>query len=422
MELNKQVWSLQLLRYLIFTKGYLRVSFSVPNPQFKDDFWLVNAGEKYDVIHIGDGSDSHREFTRPQVRELYQRIHEMINSEQSGRLLDISFNGEASEYTVDNIDYIRLKPEGELSNKVAFVFPEMNKVIYDVDDPQLEKTRLEKEIMILSLAKSREKSAAKNVFKERMVKSFTIPAILCVVIFAAIHITASIMKTSTINTAIAFGAYYKAFVVILNQYWRLLSSGFVHISILHLLGNLMSLMALAYQMEKHYGFKKSIVILIVSIIMGNLVEFVGGPNKVCVGLSGGLYGYLAALTLVYLRNGYFKNPVFRREFINTMTINLMISFLPQVSWMAHLGGFIAGGFLAVMLDGKFTKGLRINVSICMLVLCLAIGYFGYTNSRHLDTFYYQTDCEVADVYKQIGLKKLAERIRTDTYEYYMERS
>ena len=74
-----------------------------------------------------------------------------------------------------------------------------------------------------------------------------------------------------------------------------------------------------------------------------------------------------------------------------------------------------------MLDGKFAKGLRINVSICMLVLCLAIGYFGYTNSR-LDTFYYQTDCEVADVYQQVGLEKLADRIRTDTYEYYMERS
>lgn len=420
MEVRKNVWCLQLLKYLVFTKGYLRVSVAFQNERKSDEFWLINASEKYQIIHLTDEEDSLRQRNCDRTVQTYSRISELLYEQPLTRMLDISVNENSTDYQSHGVRYMHLHPGCELQEDIAAIFPELSTVIYDVDDPQQELAKLERDIVIQAM-KRRHDSNPASPARQAMCKSFIIPAVICVVLFALVNLMAASHQTATVNTAIALGAYYKAFVTILHQYWRLLTSGFIHVSILHLLCNMVSLFSLAGAVEKRYGFRKSMVILLVSIIMGNLLEFVTGPNKVCVGLSGGLYGYLGALTVFYIKSGYFKDQVFRRNYLNTLYINVLISFMPNVSYISHLAGFVTGGFIAVLSDEKLARSLKINVAICSLLLAGSIGYLG-TKNNTLDTFYYQTDLDVAKVYENIGLKSLANKIVTQTYEYYRERS
>ncbi|MBO4219159.1 MAG: rhomboid family intramembrane serine protease [Erysipelotrichaceae bacterium] len=421
MEINKKVWSLQLLRYLVFTRGYLRVSMIFPSNAKPEDYWLVNASEEFQVIHINDDEDVIRRLNSNRNLQTYKRISELLRAQKPGKMLDISLNDQATSYSSDGIRYIRLYPGCELDEDIAKSFPQLSTVVYDVEDPQQELVNLEKDIVARSMKSRRNGGRIGPVLKEYLCKSFLIPATICIFICAAVNISAIQLNTPAVNTAIAFGAYYKAFITILNQYWRLLTSGFVHVSPLHLMCNMTSLFSLAGPMEKRYGFGRSMAILLLSVIMGNLLEFVGGPNKVCVGLSGGLYGFLGAMTVHYIRSGYFKDSYFRRSFFNTLYINVMISFLPNVSFMSHLAGFVTGGFLAVLCDSELARNLRINVAVCSLLLASAIGYVGITNNS-LNEFYYQTDRDVASVYRSFGFDSLADRIVRDTYKYYSERS
>ena len=421
MDLRINVWALQLLKYFVFTKGYLRVTVAFQRSGKSEEYWLVNPNQQYQVIHISNEPDSLRALAQKRTLQAFERIMELINAGKGSRLLDISLNEEASSYRSEGIEYIRLYPGAPIDEKLAELFPEMSSVIYDVEDPKSELVNLEKEIVLQSMQARRSARKAMSPLRFLLCRSFIIPAALCFIVWGAVNITSLTLNTSTTNTAIAFGAYYKAFLTILSQYWRLLTSGFVHVSLLHLLCNMTSLFSLAGPVEQQYGFRKSMMILLLSIVMGNLLEFVAGPNKVCVGLSGGLYGYLGALTVYYVRSGQFRNASFRRSFFNTLYINVMISFLTNVSYISHLAGFVTGGFAAVLCDGQLARSLKINVAVCCLLLAGAIGYLGY-NYSSLDAFYYQTDVEVAKVYSDLGFTKMARRIETETIKYYRERS
>ncbi|MCR5067099.1 MAG: rhomboid family intramembrane serine protease [Erysipelotrichaceae bacterium] len=419
MEVRTNIWALQLLKYFVFNQGYLRVTVAFQRTGQSEEYWLVNPKAQYQVIHISNEPDSLRALAQKRTLQAFERIMELINT-GSGRLLDISLNEEATSYSSAGIDYLHLYPGAQLDEKILQLYPELPTVVFDVEDPEKELVNLEKEIVLQSMQARRNARNAVSPLRRVMCKSFLIPGVICVVIWAAVNIVSVTTGASTTSTAIALGAYYKAFLTILHQYWRLLTSGFVHVSILHLLCNLVSLFSLAHAVEEQYGFKKSMLILLLSIMMGNLLEFVTGPNKVCVGLSGGLYGYLGAMTVFYVRAGHFRNSAFRRSFFNTLYINVMISFLPNVSYISHLAGFVTGAFAAMLCDGKLGRSLKINVAVCCLLLAGTIGYLGYTYSS-LDSFYYQTDVEVAKVYRNLGLKKLAEKIETETYAYYLER-
>jgi membrane associated rhomboid family serine protease len=413
MEARKNVWCLQLLQYLVFSKGYLRVSVAYQGPNKPEDFWLINASEKYQIIHLTDEKESQRIHNSDYTVQTYNRICELLYEVKNCRMLDISLNEDSVDRQSHGIRYIHLHPGCALEDDIREIFPEMATVIHDVQDPQQELVKLEREIVLQAMKKRRSTNSFPFAARGSLCRSFIIPAVICVILWAAVNLMAAAHQTATVNTAIALGAYYKAFVTILHQYWRLLTSGFIHVSVLHLLCNMISLFSLAGSVEKQFGFRKSMMILLMSIVVGNLLEFVAGPNKVCVGISGGLYGYLGAMTVHYIRSGYFKNRVFRRNYLNTLYINLLISLMPNVSYISHLAGFVTGGFLAVLCDEQLARSLKINVAVCSLLLAGSIGYLA-TKYDSLDTFYYQTDVEVARVYENIGWKSLADKIVRET--------
>jgi membrane associated rhomboid family serine protease len=168
--------------------------------------------------------------------------------------------------------------------------------------------------------------------------------------------------------------------------------------------------------EEKFGFPKTMLLMLASIVFGNLLVYVCGKNTVAVGLSGGVYGLMGAMGVIYWQDGYFAVPMFRRRFMSTVYINILINFLPNVSVWGHLGGLAAGFFLAMIFYGSLPKNVRVSFAVCLTALVIACGFMAYRNSA-LDVIYTGTDLEVAAFYERIGQPKIATKIAETCLKY-----
>ncbi len=125
---------------------------------------------------------------------------------------------------------------------------------------------------------------------------------------------------------------------VLGQDWRLLTGAFLHIGITHLLLNMLSLLIFGPELEGRLGRWRYLAVYLVSALGGAVaIQLFGDPGRPVAGASAALYGLLGALGVLML--------VARQDLRGLLTllaINVVISFLPGVSLLGHLGGLVAG--------------------------------------------------------------------------------
>ena len=226
--------------------------------------------------------------------------------------------------------------------------------------------------------------------KQRKTVATNVIIAICFVVWLFIQLFPS---DSTITNSILIGAFYKPF-VLAGEYWRLLTAGFVHIDLWHLAMNMMALFSLGKIFEPLLGVRRYLLILIPSIIVGSLFVLSSPENSFVVGLSGGIYGLLAAYVTLILRTGGWRMPPVRAALMNMLFINLLLNFLPNISVHAHLGGFVTGlimyGFITTEKDEVYK---RINHIVALTGLVVVLCFISWQNrsiptrSRYLGTDY-----------------------------------
>jgi rhomboid protease GluP len=131
-----------------------------------------------------------------------------------------------------------------------------------------------------------------------------------------------------------------------GEWWRLLSSMFLHSGAVHLGLNMLSLYFLGSFIEVAFGRGRFLALYLLSGLSGGLAYlYFGGFNVPAVGASGAIFGLLGGVLGYALRRGTFswQNPLIRQLLI-LLALNLYIGFsVPNISNTAHLGG-LAGGF------------------------------------------------------------------------------
>ena len=198
---------------------------------------------------------------------------------------------------------------------------------------------------------------------------------------------------STITNSILIGAFYKPF-VLAGEYWRLLTAGFVHVELWHLAMNMMALLSLGKIFEPLLGVRRYLLILIPSIIVGSLFVLSSPENSFVVGISGGIYGLLAAYVTLILRTGGWRIPPVRAALMNMLFINLLLNFLPNISVHAHLGGFVTGLIIySFITTEKEEVYKRINHIVALTGLVAVLCFISWQNRsiptrfRYLGTDY-----------------------------------
>ncbi len=167
--------------------------------------------------------------------------------------------------------------------------------------------------------------------------------ILAILICAGICLYIN-LQNDKYTAAIQMGALYPPRVKN-GEYWRLLASGFVHISPYHLLCNLYGLYNLRW-LERYFGIIPFTIILLGSVIGGSLLTYkVGKRNTVTVGISGGIYGLIAVYVLLLLR----IPNISMGDIIQMFLPMILVNFMPNISVTGHLGGFITGLIMGIIL-------------------------------------------------------------------------
>lgn len=226
--------------------------------------------------------------------------------------------------------------------------------------------------------------------KQRKTVATNVIIAICFVIWLFIQLFPS---DSTITNSILIGAFYKPF-VLAGEYWRLLTAGFVHVDLWHLAMNMMALFSLGKIFEPLLGVRRYLLILIPSIIVGSLFVLSSPENSFVVGLSGGIYGLLAAYITLILRTGGWRMPPVRAALMNMLFINLLLNFLPNISVHAHLGGFVTGLIIyGLITTEKEEVYKRINHIVALVGLVIVLCFISWQNrsipsrSRYLGTDY-----------------------------------
>ena len=142
-----------------------------------------------------------------------------------------------------------------------------------------------------------------------------------------------------------------------HEYWRILSSLFVHANIQHFASNLLLLAVIGWYLFEYYGL---ILFPIASLVCGmaaNLtaVYFYGGDIHL-VGASGMVYSMAALWLILYIRFDTGQSIGMRIFRASAFSLAMLFptTFSPEISYIAHAAGF-AYGIITAMILGLFIK-------------------------------------------------------------------
>ncbi|MFJ5213097.1 rhomboid family intramembrane serine protease [Streptomyces sp. NPDC088354] len=129
-----------------------------------------------------------------------------------------------------------------------------------------------------------------------------------------------------------------------DQWYRLLSSMFLHQELWHIGFNMLSLWWIGAPLEGLLGRTRYLVLYLLSGLGGGaLVLLLAAPNAATLGASGAIFGLFGATAVFMRRLRYEMRPV-----LILLALNLAFTFLwAGISWQAHIGGLVTGGLVAV---------------------------------------------------------------------------
>ena len=160
--------------------------------------------------------------------------------------------------------------------------------------------------------------------------------------------------------------------VVEGEWWRILTSGFLHDGPLHLAFNGFALWNLGRSIEASVGAVRYVLVYFASLLMGSFgVLLVTEPNSLTVGASGAVFGLIGVLVAAQLAKG---QSVMQSQLGSMLLLNVFITFtIPNISIGGHIGGLIGGllsGFILFGLPKTF-KGLRPTSEAAPLLALLA---------------------------------------------------
>ncbi|MEA5026215.1 MAG: rhomboid family intramembrane serine protease [Erysipelotrichaceae bacterium] len=407
---QEDVWALQLVYFFINRYDYRLVSVSTGG--HKNELWLTNPQGKYPVIRVSTLSVSANYFDMDRIMKTKQAILDLVRT--TGLLLSLHISNESTDNNGKDMLEVCIGNDYISSDILNADYPEITTLIKPIDNPQREYEAMTKAINLLQI-KGVQKN--KSWAKTDISATYVIMAVCILVFLAALGLT-SITGDDSVS-AILVGSLYKTFVYGNFEYWRLFTSGFVHIDPIHLLSNMYALYLIGPSVERLYGKKQFLLALFGSIIIGSAFALVGDVNTITVGISGGLFGLLGMLLVFSIESKSIRDRRVMSSFIQIFLINTAVALLvPNISWLGHLGGFTAGLMFGLIFSKKPEwKVVRYNSIFAIVIMSLALTYLSFTDNRK-KPIYSGTDYMVVQAVDKLGLSWYGDMLENNLVNYY----
>lgn len=159
----------------------------------------------------------------------------------------------------------------------------------------------------------------------------------------------------------SMGAAFGPYVFEDHQFWRILTSMFMHFNLQHLFGNMIYLGIAGHTLEKTIGHVKYAIIYMLTGIGAGLVScafyYFSGNHTVSAGASGAIYGLIGAVVVLT-----YKNRGRMSKSLMWVRVGIVLLFLfysnftnSQVDAVAHIAGFLFGIILTISFHGGRKK-------------------------------------------------------------------
>ncbi len=177
--------------------------------------------------------------------------------------------------------------------------------------------------------------------------------VLNVLVYAAMVVSGVDPINPTIPELIEWGANFGPAVMLQGEWWRMLSSVFVHIGALHLAVNMWALWNLGQFCERLYGNLTFALVYLVAGVGGALGSIAWNPVVVSAGASGAVFGICGAvLAFLLFRPGALPPEIvrgLRSRMVVIIGINLAFGFsVGFVDNAAHVGGLLTGALAGAL--------------------------------------------------------------------------
>lgn len=349
----------------------------------KDEIWLENLDGPYRIIRINSNyihNDEQYKFDLFKTKKVVEQIKKKTLSLSMNTLnifLNLGDNVHLGEEEEKNISSIKFTDIDEVlkDKNIIKVFPNIkDKLIKDKEGIDL----IVNVTNDINAKTVEENKVFTKIFEPKKMIITPILIAICILVFIAMYIWGNGSEDAV--TLLLFGANFRGLVQA-GEVWRLATSMFLHIGLIHLVVNMYSLLIIGKQLESFLGKWKFLIVYLGSGILGSLLSVVV-HSSISAGASGAIFGLLGSLLYFGYHYRLYLGTVLKTQVIPIIIINLLIGFMvPGIDNFAHIGGLVGGYLLTMILGvpGKTKKSDRINGSIVLILLVAFLCYmlFGY---------------------------------------------
>jgi membrane associated rhomboid family serine protease len=168
------------------------------------------------------------------------------------------------------------------------------------------------------------------------------------------------------------GALWAPAIEYQHEYWRLVTSGFLHSSLIHIGFNMLLLYFLGSEIEREIGSPRFGLVYLTALLGGSFGALVQTTSAPTVGASGAVFGLMGFLVVEMRRRGI--NP-FQSQIGLLLLLNVVLSLRPGsgISFGGHLGGLLFGVLAAVALHEGARRGPRwLGPALCGALCVVAV--------------------------------------------------
>lgn len=379
---EKTLLELKLVHYFITKENFVPVIIH----GIEDEIWLENKHSEYRIVRIVTKkifNEEQYEFDIDKTKDISGQIkRKTLNPFMSMLSIYLNIDEDIKDIVSSERNYTNIIINSEKELEDSEIFKKYYKNIVNDLDYKEEGFELVTKITSDIAKKNIEENERFNImFKQKKPIVTAILIIINIIVFALMYIKGK--GSENTETLIKFGANIPSLIRD-GDYYRLISSGFIHIGIVHILCNMYSLLVLGPTIEHFYGKAKYILIYFFSMIIASLFVMVFQSDySVSAGASGAIFGLLGALLYFgYYYRGYIGNQIIS-QVVFILIINFAIWGIPvlnnllskgtyssDISIAAHIGGLIGGIAVSFMLgiNDKSDNKNRITGTILTVIL------------------------------------------------------
>ncbi|MGW5699715.1 rhomboid family intramembrane serine protease [Amycolatopsis japonica] len=163
---------------------------------------------------------------------------------------------------------------------------------------------------------------------------------LNVIVFLITVVQSGSIANNNFSELFQYGQLWNPATLAGDEWWRILTSGFLQYGLLHIASNAFSLWFVGRPLETALGRVPFTVLYFVSLLGGSAANLVFSDLDAVpvVGASGAIFGLIGAYTVIVIKLRL--NPTW---LLVILGLNVFITFqVPGISILGHAGGFVAG--------------------------------------------------------------------------------